>query len=100
MDDDTYKEQLKTQNDKSRLMKEHQRMDSQVNLLGGLGNLGGLGGGLGGLGALLGAQSAQAQLLTMLNTKGGDPINSSVFVSNVSLCKFFYICYIYIEVFF
>ena len=49
---------------------------------GGLSSLGSssLGGGSG-IGALLGGQ---AQLIQLLNNKGGDPMNSSVFVSNVS----------------
>lgn len=116
MDDSTYKEQLKTQKDKSRNLKDNPSTNSGsnnllggANLFGGLGaglggglaaglgaglggGLGGLGGGLGGLGGinnLLGAQmgaqqTSYLQLLSMLNSKGGEPINSTVFVSNVS----------------
>ena len=87
MDDSTYKEQLKTQKDKSQAIK-HRESDrlalSQNNSSLGLG----LGGGLGGLGALFGAQNQQLQILTMLNSKGGEAINSSVFVSNVWFSKF------------
>lgn len=50
-------------------------------LLGSLGSLGGLGG-LGGLGMI----SNQANgLMQMLTAKNGDPINATVFISNV--CK-------------
>ena len=39
-------------------------------------------GGGGGVGSLLGG--GQAQLIQLLNSKSGDPMNSSVFISNVS----------------
>ena len=127
MDDSTYKEQLKTQKDKSRNLKDNPSSNSGsnnllggANLFGGLGaglggglaaglgaglggGLGGLGGGLGGLGGinnLLGAQvgaqqTSYLQLLSMLNSKGGEPINSTVFVSNVS--NFFPIILLYVK---
>ena len=127
MDDSTYKEQLKTQKDKSRNLKDNPSSNSGsnnllggANLFGGLGaglggglaaglgaglggGLGGLGGGLGGLGGinnLLGAQvgaqqTSYLQLLSMLNSKGGEPINSTVFVSNVS--NFFLIVLLYVK---
>lgn len=109
MDDSTYKEQLKTQKDKSRTLKD-QQLTMNANAArtgfmaggissGGIGAgaaLGGLNAGLGGLGALsslgalggvsslLGGQTSTVlQLLSMLNTKGGEPIISTVFVSNL-----------------
>lgn len=87
MDNETYNEQLKTQKEKTKALKDNVQMHDMHSSnpltagLGGLGALSGLGA-LGGLG-LLGNQTSG--LLTMLNTKGGDPINSSVFVSNVSV---------------
>lgn len=83
MDNATYNEQLKTQKEKTKALKENQQMhdmQSSNPLSSGLGALTGLGA-LGGLG-LFGGNQTNA-LLTMLNSKGGDPINSSVFISNV-----------------
>ncbi|XP_065652187.1 myelin expression factor 2 [Hydra vulgaris] len=82
MDDTTYKEQLKTQKDKSQAIKH--RENDRLALSQNTSSLGlNLGGGLGGLSALFGAQNHQLQILTMLNSKGGESINSSVFVSNL-----------------
>ena len=106
MDDSAYYDQLRIQKEKTRSLKEMQQMPHhdfgqmppQNNLLSGLGALGNLGAGLGGgislgggavggLGALgsLGLLGNQvSNLISFLNSRGGDPINSSVFLSNVS----------------
>jgi len=88
--DSTYEEQLRQQKEKTKNMREREMNDrmgpnmsggasNNGGLLGSLGSLGGLGG-LGGLGMI----SNQANgLMQMLTTKGGDPINATVFISNL-----------------
>lgn len=89
MDDITYREQLKTQKDKTKQLKEYQQHMEQQSMSNQYSNFGGLSaiasltalGGGGGLGSLITQQSAQ--LASLLSGKNGDPVNSSVFVSNL-----------------
>merc|ERR1712183_846029 len=89
MGNDEYSEQLRTMKEKSKAQKEERLRGSQG---GGSGyGRGGGGGpppmssnplaGAGGIGSLLGG--GHQQLIQLLNSKGGDPINSSVFISNL-----------------
>lgn len=86
--DSTYEEQLRQQKEKTKNMREREMNDRMgPNMGGGASNNGGLLGSLGNLGGLggLGMISNQANgLMQMLTTKGGDPINATVFISNVS----------------
>merc|ERR1719354_319565 len=84
MNDEDYNEQLRTMKEKSKAQKE-------MALRGGGGGGASMGGpgsgygrGLGGAaGSMLGAGGGHAQLIQLLNSKNGDPINSSVFISNL-----------------
>jgi len=89
MGDEEYSEQLRTLKEKSKAQKEERLRGSQ----GGGGSGYGRGGGVpppiasnplaggGAIGSLLGGN--HQQLIQLLNSKGGDPINSSVFISNL-----------------
>jgi len=91
--DAAYEEQLRNQKEKTKVMREmdqRREMDHRMqpnmssgggNLLAGLGGLGALGG-LGGMG-VMGSQTANG-LIQMLTMRGGEPINATVFISNVS----------------
>jgi len=92
MGNDEYSEQLRTMKEKSKAQKEERLRGSQGGGAGsGYGRGGGGGGpppmasnplaGAGGIGSLLGG--GHQQLIQLLNSKGGDPINSSVFISNL-----------------
>lgn len=81
VNDSHYEEQLRTQKEKTRKDRDRemmgrggpmQPMGGPGGLLGALGNLGG-----GGIGNL------SAGLIQMLNAKNGDPINATVFISNL-----------------
>lgn len=86
MENDQYLEQLKQQKEKSR-----RDRDAAMNKNMGPSNVGGMssmGSGVGGmgmssLGGGLSGLSGPAQLIQLLNSKGGDPMNSSVFISNL-----------------
>jgi len=87
MGNEEYTDQLRTMKEKSKALKEQQTRGGPP--MGGAGPAGyGRGGppppgagGAGGIGALLGG--GHQQLIQLLNSKGGDPINSSVFISNL-----------------
>lgn len=89
MADDEYAEQLRTMKEKSKAQKEiAMRGPAGPSHMGPPGGGGGPAFGrggpappCGGIGSLLGG--GHAQLIQLLNSKGGDPINSSVFVSNL-----------------
>jgi len=80
MDDETYKKQLQNLKDKSRQIKEQHHMDRSHH-----GNHGGppAGAGTGTLAGMLQQQNGTQQLYSMLNNKNVDPVNSTVFVSNL-----------------
>jgi len=86
MGNEEYNEQLRTLKEKSKAQKEQQLREQRG---GGSGYGRGLPppvasnplGGAGGIGSLLGG--GHQQLIQLLNSKGGDPINSSVFLSNL-----------------
>jgi len=91
MGNEEYNEQLRTLKEKSKAQKE-QQLREQRGAGSGYGRGGGGGGlpppgvsnplaGAGGIGSLLGG--GHQQLIQLLNSKGGDPINSSVFLSNL-----------------
>jgi RNA recognition motif-containing protein len=80
MDDETYKKQLQTLKDKSRQIKHEQQQMEQMRNHGPPPPSGGPGGGLAGM---LQQQTGTQQLYAMLNNKNVDPVNSTVFVSNL-----------------
>merc|ERR1719447_848501 len=87
MGNEEYTDQLRTMKEKSKALKEQQTRGGPP--MGGAGPAGyGRGGGApppnsggGAIGSLLGGN--HQQLIQLLNSKGGDPINSSVFLSNL-----------------
>lgn len=91
MDDDTYQKQLANLKEKSRALKNADRdgprdggRGGRDSMGGGRDDRGGSGGGqAGGVDALLQRETYKQQMFSILNSKNPDPVNCSVFVSNL-----------------
>jgi len=82
MENDQYLEQLRQQKEKSKREMNMSKSGGSAKM--GSSHMGSSsGGGGGGMGSYGGMSGMSAQLIQLLNSKGGDPMNSSVFISNL-----------------